>query len=317
MIIFRCIVFLVVSCLPALAGSNNIHYDQIAVPKADRVIPVKIYLPPTTMQEPQPLILFSHGLGGSREAATYLGSGWAEEGFIGLFIQHPGSDESVWKDLPRHRRWKALKEAASGKNFILRARDIQWVLLQLKTWHQDPDHPLFQRCDLSSIGMAGHSFGAVTSQAVAGQQFSTRQGNAAPFAQPGVNSFLLLSPSRPKRISPAKAFSSVEKPVLCMTGTQDNSPLDPQVTPESRLDVYCALPPGNKFQLNLKDAPHSAFSDRARRGETHHSRYHPAILAISTAFWKATLKEDSTALEWLQSEEPRELLFPEDTWEWK
>jgi predicted dienelactone hydrolase len=46
----------------------------------NREVPVKIYLNSST--EPQPVVLFSHGLGGSRNASPYLGNHWAENGYI-------------------------------------------------------------------------------------------------------------------------------------------------------------------------------------------------------------------------------------------
>ena len=37
----------------------------------DRAIPIRVFLPPTP--RPAPVVLFSHGLGGSREGNAYLG----------------------------------------------------------------------------------------------------------------------------------------------------------------------------------------------------------------------------------------------------
>ena len=43
---------------------------------------------------------------------------------------NPGSDESVWKDQPPGKRMAAMRSAASGKNFLLRAQDVPAVLDQ-------------------------------------------------------------------------------------------------------------------------------------------------------------------------------------------
>src|ERR1700722_14103227 len=64
----------------------------------DRQIPVLIYLP--REKEAQPVVLFSHGLGGSRKGSAYLGQHWSERGYVAVFLQHPGSDDSIWKDAP-------------------------------------------------------------------------------------------------------------------------------------------------------------------------------------------------------------------------
>ena len=66
-----------------------------------RTIPIKVYLPES--QSPAPVVLFSHGLGGSRENNPYLGNHWSGRGYVVVFIQHPGSDESVWRTVsPSH-----------------------------------------------------------------------------------------------------------------------------------------------------------------------------------------------------------------------
>src|SRR5512145_1597812 len=60
-----------------------------------RQIPVLVYLPAGT--NAAPVVLFSHGLGGNRQGSRYLGEHWAERGYVAVFLQHPGSDDSVWK----------------------------------------------------------------------------------------------------------------------------------------------------------------------------------------------------------------------------
>ena len=70
----------------------------------NREVPVKIYLTPSN--EPQPVVLFSHGLGGSRNASPYLGNHWAENGYIAVFVQHKGSDSSIRNGTGPGQRWK-------------------------------------------------------------------------------------------------------------------------------------------------------------------------------------------------------------------
>ena len=64
----------------------------------NRDIPLRVYLPTNTA--PAPVVLFSHGLGGSRTGSVFLGEHWAARGYVAVFLQHPGSDDSVWKDKP-------------------------------------------------------------------------------------------------------------------------------------------------------------------------------------------------------------------------
>ena len=77
----------------------------------------------------------------------------------------------------------------------------------------------------------------------------------------------MLSPSRPAAGDPQKAFADVKIPWMLMTGTKDVARIGGATIGaadvESRLAVYPALPPGNKYELVLDGAEHSAFTDRA------------------------------------------------------
>ena len=90
----------------AVAGTQS--YDPLAVSAAatpkivdltvhdaarNRDLPVRVYLPTNTA--PVPVILFSHGLGGNREGSKFLGEHWAARGYVAVFLQHPGSDDSI------------------------------------------------------------------------------------------------------------------------------------------------------------------------------------------------------------------------------
>ena len=259
-----------------------------------RSIPIRVYLPSGPAPAPAPVVLFSHGLGGSRAGSPYLGRHWAVRGYVTVYLQHRGSDESVWKDEPVASRMAKLQKAANLQNFLLRNADVSAVLDQLETWNRQDGHPLHARLDLKRVGMSGHSFGAVTTQAVSGQQFLA---NRRPFTEPRIRAALLMSPSAPKAGAPGPAFAQVKIPWLIMTGTKDTSPIG-QADVENRLSVYPALPAdGSKYELVLDNAEHSAFTERALPGdrEPRNPNHHRAILALSTAFWDAWLKDEPQA----------------------
>src|SRR5262249_53880066 len=96
----------------------------------EREIPIRVYLP--AKKEAAPVVLFSHGLGGSRTGSKYLGDHWAARGYVAVFLQHPGSDESVWCGAPLAERTAAMRKAASGANFSLRVQDVPVVINQLE-----------------------------------------------------------------------------------------------------------------------------------------------------------------------------------------
>ncbi len=72
-----------------------------------RLVPIKVYYPAPPSECSHPVIVFSHGLGGSREGCEYLGRMWASHGFVSIHPQHHGSDETVWRG--KLRPIRALK----------------------------------------------------------------------------------------------------------------------------------------------------------------------------------------------------------------
>lgn len=279
-----------------------------------RAIPIRVYLLANVKNAP--VILFSHGLGGSREGGTYLGEHWSERGYVAVFLQHPGSDESVWKNTGPLRRMTALKKAADSENFLLRVKDVSVVLDQLEIWNRTKGNILEGMIDMKRIGMSGHSFGAITTQAVTGQTAGAANLN---YTDPRIKAAVILSPSSPvNKAAPKEAFKNVKIPWLLMTGTKDIAAIK-NINVESRLAVFPSLPPGNKYELVLYNAEHSAFTDRLLPGENvkRNPNHHKVIIALSTAFWDAYLKNDTTAKTWLDSGAPNLLLEPKDRWKKK
>ncbi|MBT8043887.1 MAG: dienelactone hydrolase [Verrucomicrobiae bacterium] len=231
-------------------------------------------------------------------------------------MQHIGSDSSVWKKTPRAQRLSAMKKAASFQSFIDRTRDVPAVIDQITQWNADKSHLLSGRLDLTKLGIGGHSFGAVTSQAVSGQKYG---GIGQKFTHKRIKAALMLSPSSAKGDRNEEAFGHIQMPWMLMTGTKDTSAIKPDIKAEDRVKVYQALPAtGNKYQLVLKDAQHMAFSDRTILGTRHRKKnHHKAIIALSTAFWDTHLKGDVNAKVWLESDAPNKRLEAGDTWEWK
>lgn len=277
-----------------------------------RDIPVRVYF--EEQKSPAPVVLFSHGLGGSREGNAFLGEHWALRGYVAVFVQHPGSDTSVWKDKPKENRLDALRGAISLENFKARVEDIHAVLDALSSWNTGKAQPLFGRLDLDAIGMSGHSFGAVTTEAVSGEHFpliGTR------FTDSRIKAAIAFSPSTPRDGNAAQAFGDVKIPWLLMTGTKDVVPALGRADLQSRLAVYPALHGAPKYQVILNNAEHSAFTDRALPGdhEPRNPNHHRVMLALTTAFWDAYLRHDVAALSWLNGDGPRGVLEKADDWQ--
>lgn len=297
---------------PLVVGKAEVRSERMEVrdAKRERTVPIRVYFPGT--DKPAPVILFSHGLGGSRDNNPYLGSHWAGRGYVVVFVQHPGSDEGVWKDVPPVRRMAALKKAAGGEEFMDRVEDVPTVLDALEVWNTMEGHALEGRLDPGRVGMSGHSFGALTTQAMAGQDFG---GGRVSFGEKRIDAAVMMSPSRPRRGNAAAAFDEIEMPCLLLTGTRDDNPIG-DGTAEERLEVFANLRKAPAWQVVFDGATHGAFSERKTRGwKRKGDRYHTAILALTTAFWDAHLSGDKAALEWLNGEGAKSALDPKDKWE--
>ncbi len=207
----------------------------------------------------------------------------------------------------------AMRDAASAKNLTLRCEDVHTTLNQLEVWNRTEGHPLLGRLDLAQVGMSGHSFGAHTTQAVSGQKFPLGKS----FLDDRIDAAIAFSPSSPAGGSKSTAFGSVAIPWMLMTGTKDVAAIGGQSV-ESRLEVFPNLPKSiDRFELVLKDAEHSVFTDRSLPGEklARNPNHHRAILALSTAFWDAYLRDDSAAKTWLGSDAVPKVLEAADRWQ--
>ncbi len=289
--------------------------DPTVMDKArKREIPIRVYLPAENTHAP--VVLFSHGLGGSREGSSYLGEHWSARGYVAVFLQHPGSDISIWKDKLPADRLGALKKAMNVENFVLRVKDVSAVLDQLDKWNAEKGHPLAGRLDMKKIGMSGHSFGAITTQAVSGE---VGPGGRISFTDPRIKAAVIFSPSSPTIGTAKDAFGKVKIPWMLMTGTKDLVPLISNTDMKSRLGVYTALPPGGKYEVVLDRAEHSAFTDRPLPSDTEerNPNHHRVILALSTAFWDAYLRGDASAKAWLDGGGPKTVMEKGDKWQRK
>lgn len=250
-----------------------------------------------------PIIIFSHGLGGSREGGALWGQHWASHGYIVIHLQHPGSDESIWKGKRPNEGMADLQGAMSLDNSHLRTGDVAFALDEMARLQAAGVAP-FSSVNLSRVGMSGHSFGAQTTLTVAGQRLPLQ--NATGATDVRIAAAIAFSPNARVKTGLDTQFAGVTMPVLFITGTRDGSILGDATRYEDRLLPYEKIPPCNKYLLSFLDGDHMVFGGHAlgvRRAETARDRaIQTGVKAVTLAFWNATLKQDSAAKIWLQNE---------------
>ncbi|MDP5134459.1 alpha/beta hydrolase [Rheinheimera baltica] len=124
-------------------------------PSRDRLVPALLFKP-ARQQKATALIVFSHGLGGSKERYAYLGQYWASQGYASLHVQHDGSDRKVWRGSRLMLPFR-LMDAADTTEALARVQDVKFALDQILASTHAADF------DNQNIVMAGHSYGANTS----------------------------------------------------------------------------------------------------------------------------------------------------------
>jgi predicted dienelactone hydrolase len=300
-LIFKAIGVVVVLC-GNLAAQTNSFQMQRAVwhdAKRDRDVPVKIYSPATTNMA-HPVIIYSHGLGGSREGYQYLGQYWAARGYVVVHLQHAGSDDGVWRDTPVWKRKNAMqKSAANVDNAINRPLDVTFAIDELERMNRESDS-WRGRLDLDRIGVAGHSFGAFTTLASAGMVLQPGRRVEKSFSDPRIKAAIPMS-SPATRSDPEKSFGAIKIPCLHMTGTLDSSPIG-ETSPAQRRIAYDHSNGSDQYLITFKEGDHMIFSGRGGARNNQDEIFQRLIQQSSTAFWDAYLRGDARAKSWLTND---------------
>jgi dienelactone hydrolase len=275
-----------------------------------RAIPFKLYYPsgeglPLRM----PVIVWSHGYGGNRDGAGFLSRYVASHGYIIIHLTHAGSDSSLWEGKPGHP-WDVLRKSPITRAMTVeRFQDVPAVLNQLPEWAaENPDVGALM--DLATMGMSGHSFGAMTTQAMAGENFpgddDAPAGELVSYKDARFKAAIAYSPVPIRKLvaeTPEKHFyGPISLPIFYMTGTNDDSPLE-GFTYDRRVVVYDYTGTAEKYLLILKDGDHMVYNGTRGKLEANPLRepHEDFIKIMSLAFWEAYLKNDVAALEWLKN----------------
>ena len=227
-----------------------------------RAVPVRLYWPARAEASgaPVPLIVFSHGIGGSRRGYSYLGQYWASQGYASLHVQHVGSDRQLWAGSP----WGLvgrLHGAAQEREAIHRARDISFALDQLLQGEWGV------RIDARRIVAAGHSYGANTSLLLAGARVA-RRGAVMDLRDERFKAALIISaPPFYGEPDPAAILASVNIPTLHITATEDVIRIPGYYSDaQDRLRVFDATGSATKSLVVFEGGSHSVFTDRDGTG---------------------------------------------------
>ncbi len=269
---------------PPLASSSPLTAAlTLRDPDRNREVPLKIYYP-GHISGSLPLIVFSHGYGGTRDGYEYLGRGWADAGYIVIFPTHIGSDSDA---LAQAGLRAAGDPATAFEMQRQRTADIRFILSSLKLIDRQV-REIHGKINNKQIGVSGHSMGAGTALLIGGATGATPNASAQSFRDKHVHAVIAMSPQG----AGAEGFSDhswdkLAVPALTISGTRDRGIAGQP--PEWRTQPFQHMPGGGKYQVIVNGADHLTFATGGR--------FRACILQETTAFWDTYLKGQSKAIQ--------------------
>jgi predicted dienelactone hydrolase len=252
-----------------------------------------------------PVIVFSHGAGGSQTCCDSLTRHWASYGYVTVQPTHDDSallgrngGEEDARSMQAVR--DALKKPALWQS---RPEDISFVIDSF-TALQNRIPDLQGKIDADRIGVAGHSMGSYTAEAIGGARIDLPGHPGTTFVDPRVKAVLCLSPQGPGAFGLTEhSFDRIALPYLGVTGSLDS--LGPVASPAWHKIPFDRSVAGDKFQVFIEGASHMSFitartvsTKTVSRGEAIFGYTNSAALA----FWDSYLKGEAEAKGYLDSD---------------
>jgi predicted dienelactone hydrolase len=228
-----------------------------------------------------PVIIFSHGYGGSNRAYTALTEYWTSRGYVCIKPNHADAGRirealapviEERREQRRSRRQEpnpqptgppppdpeSIWEGQTENDYRNRVRDITLIIDNLANLEtQYPE--LKGRMDPARVGIGGHSYGALTTMLAAGLKV-TKNGAALRLADARMKAGLAMSPQGVAADigTTSDSWSEVRIPMLYMTGSRDFG-VEGQ-DPTWRRQAYENSPPPDKWLVWIEGATHMTFT---------------------------------------------------------
>lgn len=261
----------------------NIASHSLTYPANGRSFPIRITYP--AAGGPYPVIVFSHGLFGSKDNYQPLRERWVSHGYVVI--------------LPTHRDSLAVpvsERANNLENWAERPGEISTILDELPNIIS-ANPALADKIDSTRMGVGGHSFGAATSQLLGGATVP----QTAPFTESRFRGTLLISPQGTGQVHTATSWESYVLPMFVITGTLDVSPIFPSNPYTWRTEPYHLANAGDKHLAVISGADHGFGNIAGSVLSTSNEAHRRYVYSMSLAYWDWYLKEEPDALAYLRS----------------
>lgn len=277
---------------------------------ADAPLPLVCRWPETSA--PKAFVIFCHGLGASGRDYAEISSRWAAHGYlvihptfpdwVGAVVAaepelgiDPADDLDDWLVNPRLKP-RLYEILHTPRYWLERVRIVRRVLDGLNSVIEAPCGAL-----PNSIpgAIAGHSFGAYTSQLFAGAEIDLPGEGPHRFKDARFSAAILLSAQGLDQQGLREgSWDGIDGPMLNVTGTRDGGAKGQDW--HWKVQPYELAPPGDKYLAVLTDADHY-LGGLARPDQSPVPAQKDAVVQLTLAFLDAYLLGDAAARSWLLS----------------
>lgn len=265
-----------------------------------------------------PLVIFSHGAGGSGDAFAELSRMLASHGYV---VIHPTHSDSIRRRRQQGEDPRDLRndptQLRRNVNPVDRMADVRLILDRLDKIEQDVaglhGEDRIGRIDRERIAIAGHSAGAFTSQMAIGVKMrgvrvTGGRGGIRSVGDPRIRAAVIISGQGLTNASMTEeSWKDVTRPMLVFAGSLDTSAISDE-TPESRRHPFELARAGDKYLVWIEGATHSSYSGRGvtrllgEQPTTDLKIITDVVGSATLAFLDAHIREDENAKRYLAGE---------------
>lgn len=255
-----------------------------------------------------PVIVWSHGMYGTRSSYKPLIDVLAGNGYA---VIQPSHGDSLERMTPEQRRaLLAHPNTGATQSWDERPGEVSLCIDSLsKIEGKIP--ALRGRLDSSRVGVGGHSFGAWTTQALAGMELSAGARKVS-FLEPRAKAFVVLSGTGPGGVVSAAGLKAMHGPMLMITGTNDTARTGD--TGDWRKKAFELAEPGDKYLVWIEGASHNfggitgertaavrQFLKRAGSSADVNAKHTSLVVSAVASFFDAYVRREPKAVSYLKA----------------
>ena len=288
---------------PGPVGVETVDELTVRDAAGKKEVPCKAHFPKTG--GPYPVIVFSHGFGGNKDAFGAVGKHWASHGYV---VIHPSHADGVGKARREPAKGGANEPAGRPRlgGFVGGLNDPQKIggrvgdlTLILDSLDDLPKTvpALTGKVDKGRVGVGGHSFGAFTAMLVGGVTADLGGEKGRSYLDKRVKCILPISAQGTGQQGLTdKSWDKLALPMMTITGTRDRGAGGQGL--DWKREPYKYSPPGDKYLAVIDGANHVSFGGGlGPRGDD----VVACVTLARTHFWDAYLKDSAAAKEYLRA----------------